>query len=106
MFDWWGNQKFDLTHNRFPRRCCRHSRRSHRIPKTWVYIDRFYTPTETRHTLQTRKPPVRAIALYLGTILWVRMRAWLHSRHFSSSLPSPQSSQPSHCRVWLMHRLL
>lgn len=34
------------------------------------------------------------------------MNVWLHSRQLSSSLLSPQSFQPSHCRVWLMHRLL
>lgn len=39
-------------------------------------------------------------------LVGVDVNAWLHSRQLSSSLLSPQSFQPSHCRVWLMHRLL
>lgn len=96
------------TYHSFPRQCCRRSRRSRRTPRTSVYSGRSYTWSATPRTLQTHKRLVWRQLICSGVVHSggpVRSDR-SDSRQLSSSLPSPQSFQPSHCSVLLRQRLL
>lgn len=90
-----------FTYHSSARLCCLRSHHVRRTPRIEACSGCFCTSSETPRTLQTHRA---ATSSKSGSVRWPELVGNLPQP--SSSLPSPQSFQPSHCSVLLRHKLL